>query len=86
MEATIEELKEWEEKIKTMTQYEMAYLWRFAPAGHPLFCSSYDLFEQLNERFTELGGMTVEISKMLDKEKHGEIGVKYDQYLYRWSV
>ena len=53
------------DKIKSMTQVEMASLWRFAPAGHPYFDKTKPYWEVFDKRFKELGGFTPEISKML---------------------
>ena len=62
---TEEDLQEWEEKIKFMSHFEMARMWRFSPSGHPVFSSQYRLFKQFEEKFNELGGMTTAISKRL---------------------
>lgn len=47
--------------IDTLTQIDMARLWRFASPGHPYFTAP--LFEYFRSRFVELGGFTPEISK-----------------------
>jgi len=60
-----EEEKKVIKEINEMTQYQMASLWRFAPAGHPYFDSSKPFFKVFDKRFRELGGMTPEISKNL---------------------
>ncbi len=52
-------------KIYSMSQFEMANLWRFAPAGHPWFNSTLPYFKHFNRRFKRLGGMTSEISKQI---------------------
>ena len=57
------ELAEWKEKIDKMSQVEMARLWRFAEAGHPIFNSTFPLFGYFEKRFKELGGMTPAVSK-----------------------
>ena len=53
------------EKINSMSQYEMASLWRFAPSGHPWFDGTKPYFKIFDKRFKELGGFTPEISKQL---------------------
>ena len=57
------EIEEWKNKINNMNQTEMASLWRFAPAGHPIFRNDLPLFEYFKKRFDGLGGMTPKISK-----------------------
>ena len=52
------------ERIKEMSQMEMARLWRFAPAGHPYFDKRLPFDEVFKKRFAELGGFTG-ISKTL---------------------
>ena len=59
----------WKKCIPTMTQEEMARLWRFAPSGHPVFDAKYPLFEMFEKRFKELGGFTPEISKKIGWER-----------------
>jgi len=54
---------EQKEKIDSMSQYEMAYLWRFAQVGEPLFQG--DTGEYFTKVFQEKGGMTPAISKSL---------------------
>ena len=68
MDYTEEEKKEIE-KINSMTQISMAYLWRFAPSGHPYFDTTKPYFEIFRNRFNEIGGMTPEISKEIGWEK-----------------
>ena len=53
------------EKINSMSQYEMARLWRFAPSGHLWFDISKPYATIFSRRFVELGGFTPEISKDL---------------------
>jgi hypothetical protein len=53
------------ERINSMSQEEMAELWRYAPSGHPYFDNHKPYFKIFNERFKELGGMTPEISKKI---------------------
>jgi len=59
------EIKDWKDRIDGMSQREMARLYRFAPAGHPLFDISLPLYEYFDERFKKAGGMTPEISKSI---------------------
>jgi hypothetical protein len=59
-------LKDWSDKINSMSRIEMARMWRYAPAGHPVFNSKLPLFEIFNKRFKELGGWSPEISKLID--------------------
>jgi len=62
---TEQEIQTHKEQIDKMTQYEMASLRRFAPAGHPYFNTTLSLHEYFDARFEKLGGMTPEISKSL---------------------
>ena len=55
-------------KIESMTQYEMAQLWRFAPSGHPYFDSTKPYYAVFAARFAALGGFTPAISKALGWE------------------
>ncbi len=57
------EIAEWESKIDNMTQEDMARLWRFAPAGHPVFDRSLPLYEYFKERFK---GFNSELSKKIE--------------------
>ena len=57
------------EKIKKLTHYEMAKLWRFTPDGHIYFDSTLPYYKIFLERFQQLGGMTSEISKQLGWKK-----------------
>lgn len=59
---TEEEIQEWKNKIDGMSQTEMASLQRFAPAGHPVFNSTFPLYEYFKEHFK---GMTPQISKAI---------------------
>ena len=63
---TEEELQDWENRISGMSHIEMARMWRFAPAGHPVFSSQYRLFKQFKERFNKYGGFNSAISKLID--------------------
>ena len=60
-----EEVKDWKEKIDGMSQREMARLYRFAPAGHPVFDKTLPLHEYFEEAFNKAGGMTPAISKSI---------------------
>ncbi len=51
-------------KIYLLSQFEMAWIWRFSP-GHPWFDSTLPYFKHFNRRFKRLGGMTTEISKQI---------------------
>lgn len=51
--------------IENLSHYEMAWLWRFAPSGHPYFDVKLPLFEAFEARFESLGGMTPEVSKAI---------------------
>ncbi len=55
----------WETKIDKMTHADMARLWRFAPACHPIFDKRNSLFEHFKKRFDKFGGMTTKISKQI---------------------
>jgi hypothetical protein len=66
---TEEEIQKYKEEVKLMTHYDMAHLYRFAPAGHPIFSTQYDIFKVFNERFNSFGGMTEKISKEIGWNK-----------------
>ena len=52
--------------VKSMSQVELARLWRFAPTGHPYFDNSLPIFPVFKERFFDhFGGFTPEINKLL---------------------
>lgn len=73
-DCTPEEIQEriafWKGRIEEMGHYEMAHLYRFAPAGHPIFDSRYgDLYDIFCTRFREFGGLTPEISKKVGWDK-----------------
>ena len=55
--------EEFLEQIKNLTQLEACRLYRFAPTGHPFFDSRLPYYNAFMTRYTELGGMTPEISK-----------------------
>jgi hypothetical protein len=65
---TSDRIDEWKKKIDAMSHSEMASLWRFAPAGHPVFDSTLPLFNYFKTRFDSMGGFTPEISKKLGWE------------------
>ena len=62
------EKQEWLDKIKQMSQIEMARLWRFAPTGHPIFDNrNQPVYDKFCDRFyKDLGGMTSAISKAIE--------------------
>ena len=54
------------DKINQMSHYDMCYLWRFAPPGHPYFDSSLPYVDVFKDRlFHHFKGFTPEISKSL---------------------
>jgi len=57
--------------IKQMSHFDMAYLWRFAPAGHMYFVTGSPLTEVFVERFNQLGGMTSKLSKQVGCDGKG---------------
>jgi len=59
---TDDETKRHKEIIDSMSQEDMARLWRFAPAGHPYFDRRLTLFDYFSAKFK---GFTPEISKKL---------------------
>ena len=58
-----EEIEKHTNIINSMSQTDMARLWRFTPPGHIYFDSSLPLYEIFKKRFDELGGFTPGISK-----------------------
>lgn len=58
------ELKIWKGLIDKMTHVQLCHLTRFAPVGHPVFQRGA-LNDYFNKKFTEAGGMTPEISKLI---------------------
>lgn len=63
--------KEVKEQINQMSRIEMAYLWRFAPSGHPYFDDRKPFYKVFKKRFMhDLGGFTPEISKAIEKENN----------------
>lgn len=55
--------KELKDRIDAMSREEMARLWRFAPAGDPLFQA--EVGKYFEQRFKKLGGFSPQISKSL---------------------
>jgi hypothetical protein len=53
------------DKINSMSQEEMARLWRNAPAGHLYFDTTLPYYKIFSKRFKELGGFTPKISKKI---------------------
>jgi hypothetical protein len=49
-------------RLSAMSQFDLAYLWRFSPAGTSCF-SVPEIYEHFKKVFAEKGGMTPEISK-----------------------
>jgi len=60
-----QQIAEWKQRIDQMSHEDMAALWRFAPAGHPVFRSDLPLFAYFEERFKTAGGMTPAVSKQI---------------------
>jgi hypothetical protein len=67
-EYTEKEIEDMKIEINTLTQKEMANLWRYAPAGHPYFRNDLPLYEHFRARFR---GFTSEISKEIDRDREG---------------
>lgn len=59
---TLAQIEGWKRKIDTMSQEDMARLWRFSEAGHPIFVSGSELFAYFTAKFN---GFTPEISKRI---------------------
>jgi len=71
---TDEEIQEWKDQIDRMSRVEMAKLWRFAPAGHPIFNTRLPLYEYFKARYDNVGGMNTAISKQIGWETaHGNV-------------
>lgn len=65
-----EEQAAWEAKINSMSQEEMARVWRFAsPGEYPFFDSKSPLWPVFQARWDEVGGMTPEVSKKIGWEE-----------------
>lgn len=62
---TDQEIENEKKNIDTMSQIEMARLWRFAAAGHIYFDRRIPLADYFQKRFQGLGGMTTGISKTI---------------------
>ncbi len=60
-----EEIEAWHQRIDTMSQTDMARLWRYAPVGHPCFNRTLALYEHFERKFK---GFTPTISKTIDRE------------------
>ena len=68
---TTEEIENYKRTIDSMSQTQLAYAWRFAEVGDPIF-SDHELFQYFRTRFDSLGGMTPEISKLIGWDKLNE--------------
>ena len=55
---TQEEIDRINAEIDAMRHVEMAYRWRFAPAGDVMFRSDLPFYERFKARFDLFGGMT----------------------------
>lgn len=64
-----QQIKLEKQRIDGMSQYQMAHLYRFSPAGHPYFVRDTELCEYFSRKFHEAGGWTSEISKKVGWEK-----------------
>ena len=64
-ELTDDQVAEWKRKIDAMSREAMCQLWRFAPAGHPVFRSDLPLFGYFDARFDKLGRFSPAISKRI---------------------
>jgi hypothetical protein len=63
---TEEEIRKVLLEIQEMNHFQMAYLWRYAPAGSIYFRNDLPTANAFKERlFTHFGGITPEISKEL---------------------
>jgi len=59
---TIERINELKTKIDSMNHYQLAYYYRFSPAGDEIFITK-ELSDYFMVRFQSFGGMTPTISK-----------------------
>lgn len=59
------EKQAWRDRIAGMGQAELAHMYRYSPAGHPVFDRRTGLYEYFQGRFQERGGMTPAISKAI---------------------
>ena len=66
---TPEQVEDHLRRIECMTHEEMAWLHRWAPAGHPYFMPG-PLFRAFHARFDAFGGMTTEMSKKIGWRRH----------------
>lgn len=55
------------QRIDSMSQFDMAHMWRFSPTGEPLLQG--DTGDYFSKVFREKGGFTPEISKRLGWER-----------------
>ena len=62
---TKQEIREWKDKIDAMDRIEMCRLWRFSPAGHPLFVDDSPIYQYFQAKFNSLGGFSPKISKAI---------------------
>lgn len=53
-------------RIDAMSHKDMAWQWRFAPVGSPLF--QEDTGEYFKKRFRELGGWSPALSKKIGRD------------------
>lgn len=58
-------IQKWKNKLPTLTQEELAYLYRYAPIGHIVFQAGSGLSALFDSLFK---GFTPEISKNIDKK------------------
>ncbi len=54
--------------INKLTHYELCWLQRFAPTGHPYFKTGSPEHEAFQKRFEAMGGMTPVMSKVLSHQ------------------
>lgn len=65
---TPEEIEQLSREIDQMDHQTMARIWRFELCGSPYFRSDLPLFQKFMERFSDFGGMTCELSKLIGWE------------------
>ena len=56
-------IEDWKRRLPTMSQMELARLYRFSPSGHPVFRSDLPLYDIFQQHFK---GFTSAISKEID--------------------